>query len=661
MKNRIHTPILILFVLLVTLGCADENATPSPAQESEEENSVQLDAPEEPSEGQSDACSGEFCDSPYGCLSDEDCSSLVSKAPACTIARCEASGACVLEEDPTPGCQPEPQPDNAICTLSGEFGERVICPISVARETALVPGPSLLNFTIDYPGEVAKAVTLKSIPCGAIEECEAILVTDSSLGETGTITLNPTSLEEWEGKAALALSSGSPDVFLTEKTVNDGDTVLLALEMELTASLATPVWVTLSNPTAGGPPGADLSARVEESVVVISGEPLVSSCDPEVDPDCGDLPENAACVLSGTTGQELTCTIELVRASATAARPMVGEFSVEYDTRLRVIRLEGQSCTLSDCTPIPVPGAALESGHTVTLAPGTVDEWEGLGAVSFLAPIDIPAPLTEAFLDESGEPSENPTLMVITFSAVQDISETGPAGVEIGKESFLGAEGVPVATEIIGNRILISGKEQCPYAPGCGQVAPVPEIPENALCALSGTAGSIVSCPLNLLRESPDVLPVTSLQFNSIYDSSIMKLTDVVAENCYDGVGCFEESVIGVGAASTPTGHTFTTAPLTSDKFDGNVAFILTNIPAPETPITEAYIDGIGTPIGVGVFATLQFELLADIPPGGELLVLTDPDSLLGSHAQSLNEGGDVFTIPITVTEGTMVSGQALP
>ena len=111
---------------------------------------------------------------PYGCSSDEDCSSLLSKAPACTVARCDESGACVLEEDPTPGCQPEPAPENALCVLSGGFGERVICPISVARETALVPGPTSLNFTLDYPGEVVKPVSLKAVPCGTVDGCEGV-------------------------------------------------------------------------------------------------------------------------------------------------------------------------------------------------------------------------------------------------------------------------------------------------------------------------------------------------------------------------------------------------------------------------------------------------------------------------------------------------------
>jgi hypothetical protein len=361
--------------------------------------------------------------------------------------------------------------------------------------------------------------------------------------------------------------------------------------------------------------------------------------------------------LTGVPGEEVRCDVELVRASVNDARPVSGSVGVEYDpTLMTLVRFEAQDCQLDNCTQLNIPEENLATGHSTTMVPADVTDWGGFGTLDFAPPIDKVAPITEVALDETGEPDGAPLFFTAIFVLNVEATPEQPAVMGLGKINFLGAENGALSVTQQEARLIVSGAQQCPFGPGCGGPVIQP-LPTEALCALSGSAGDLVDCPLRLVRNDSQSLPATNLQFGLQYDTSIASFNGVFGENCYDEIGCFEESVVGPGAKTLPTGHSFTTAPLSPENWDGNVLFLLSNLSNPAGAITDAYQDLNGANIGETAFALARFQLQIDIPIDGPLYVNYDPSLFSGSAALPLEAGGQVYEVPLSAVNGTMVSG----
>lgn len=662
--------LFLSFSLVAFLGCSDGDSSSSTLAEGESDSLARGADSTGSSDGgtqtSTDAvdpelpCSGDECDEFHFCKSDSDCAFLEDELPACSKAVCQdESNICEVAEDTTPGCLNDPAPDNGLCAAEGAEGELIRCPLRVAQANALVPGPTTLSLTLQYPSSLLRFEHMVHYPCGSNTDCDAVAVPENALSSGATLTLKPGESAEWEGLGLITLEApeNAPDTLITEAIVGGENDLLLEVVFSLPAAVEVPVWATLTNPTAQGLPGSALTATYNEGVLVIDGDPVAGPCDPAVDDNCPEPVANMACPLFGIAGEEIRCDIEVVRKSDADGRPVSGNVSFSFEPgSATLVRFEAQDCTLSECTGLTIPPDLMATGHGVLLNPTDVLTWSGGGTITFAAPIQGVVPLTEVALNADGEPDGMATLFTALFVLTIDTPQSASSAVSFSASSFVGGEGLPLTTSYEGNRILIQGKEQCPFAEGCGVVEPGP-MPEDALCALSGPADSIVDCPLNLVRGQETYLSATALQFGVVYDPTIAVLEGVFDENCYEGIGCFEESVVGAGAKSNGTGHSFTTAPLSPEAWEGSVFFIVTNLSLPSQTVTDAYVDTDGTVIGESQFGIARFRMLSDIDPAGPLYFSMIPDDAIGSAALSQEDGGQVYSLSLTSQNQTLFTG----
>lgn len=139
------------------------------------------------------------------------------------------------------------------------------------------------------------------------------------------------------------------------------------------------------------------------------------------------------------------------------------------------------------------------------------------------------------------------------------------------------------------------------------------------LCTISGAAGQIVQCPLRLASAKASLPTAAALQFKIAWDASRAKIKPFEDTFCWEGT-CYPIQhptcdQTGCTMGSLDTGHTLSIAPQNFSAWQGQGVMIIVNMGDPTIPLTSAYMNATGAPVGTDTtFLTASFELLQEVP-----------------------------------------------
>ena len=179
-------------------------------------------------------------------------------------------------------------------------------------------------------------------------------------------------------------------------------------------------------------------------------------------------------------------------------------------------------------------------------------------------------------------------------------------------------------------------------------------LPANTVCALSGSAGESIACPLEVVATSADSPLVSGLQFNLVWDAAVVKIDNLYDNICFAGAGCFDLPMIAESNCLS-TGHCISAAPQAPGDWDGTAGMIFVHLSEPWTPVSEAFFAADGSGSGEPRGVTIQAELLADVT--GEPSAMTI-DDITAASQQDLGDGGAVYTLDASMQDGRIVSGE---
>ena len=138
-------------------------------------------------------------------------------------------------------------------------------------------------------------------------------------------------------------------------------------------------------------------------------------------------------------------------------------------------------------------------------------------------------------------------------------------------------------------------------------------------CTLTGAAGEIASCAIDLARLE-DSSPAVGLAFGIDYEGANVHLDTILAPWC-KGVVCGTSSIPTDTSSLESTGHTVFLEPNDPAAWAGEVAVEILHISSPAAAINDAWIDGDSLAGGPPALFVLKFELQADV--AGEPVLLT--------------------------------------
>jgi hypothetical protein len=163
----------------------------------------------------------------------------------------------------------------------------------------------------------------------------------------------------------------------------------------------------------------------------------------------------------------------------------------------------------------------------------------------------------------------------------------------------------------------------------CVPGAPDPGCGASAWCEISGAAGSTFDCPIEIAaisqaKLSPSHSQATGLQFEILFDTTLVSPVNFFSDICFPAAGCFELAVSGAGSFPLSSGHSFSINPnpVTAWNAGGKGGVVIVNLSNPSAPLTNAYLDADGTTVvGTADFALLRFTLDQDIDPATPALI----------------------------------------
>ncbi|NUN13438.1 MAG: hypothetical protein HUU55_07365 [Myxococcales bacterium] len=142
--------------------------------------------------------------------------------------------------------------------------------------------------------------------------------------------------------------------------------------------------------------------------------------------------------------------------------------------------------------------------------------------------------------------------------------------------------------------------------PGC-------DLPPNAFCAIAGSAGVEVVCPLQLARVNEQTPLPAALQFTTTFDPTKVAIVRFQDEICFGAANCFDVDV--PPNQLYPTGHTVNINPVVPANWLGSGSMVIANLTDPTKGITEAYLDNAGQMVGDALFMEAVVTPVVDIDP----------------------------------------------
>ena len=151
------------------------------------------------------------------------------------------------------------------------------------------------------------------------------------------------------------------------------------------------------------------------------------------DSECLGGDSNVHCLFSGPAGAVVQCPLRIVRESDSAPTPSGLEFSLAYaDSQTSILGMKDEACFAPDlCFAFNVPPANIvPQGHAVSLDPNVFADWQGAGVI-ILANFtgsgeESPNPITEAYLDASGEVVGEDQVAYFLFELDEDVAASTP-------------------------------------------------------------------------------------------------------------------------------------------------------------------------------------------------------------------------------------------
>jgi hypothetical protein len=179
----------------------------------------------------------------------------------------------------------------------------------------------------------------------------------------------------------------------------------------------------------------------------------------------------------------------------------------------------------------------------------------------------------------------------------------------------------------------------------CGR----PELPPGVLCALSGPAGSVQTCPLCVASTADDASHAQALMGVVKYDPAKAKLQAVTVINCLPSGTCLENSNAD---PTLLTGQKFFRSPANANLAKGDVALAIMPTSNLNMPLSNAKSDGAGTiTSGTANIASFRFVLNSDIPAETPVFVTSSDFTLADAAGRELG---------VHVAGGVATAGSAL-
>ena len=411
--------------------------------------------------------------------------------------------------------------------------------------------------------------------------------------------------------------------------------------------------------------------------------------------DCGACPSADWCKLSGSSGAEVTCLLELAAAGAAQAKATGAEFILNFDgAKVDFTKFHDEFCMGENCMPWDTPpqGTIQPTGHTIT---SNVQSPGKLKVVIYHG--SAPAtPMTQAYLSGQNVVGDAELVELVftlktTISAGQavQVSLTGLKATDAdanpltmtftdgllvtsdaGGDPFCGDQvcnGAETCTtcaadcgDCCGDGVCkngetcttcaadcgvcpVCGDGQCNGAETCGTCeADCGACPSGDWCKLSGSSGAEVSCQLELAATSAASPKATGAELVMNFDASKVDFTRFHDEFCI-GQTCMPWDTPPQGTIQ-PTGHTLTF----NEQLAGKIKVVMYHGSVPATPLTQAYMSGQSV-VGDAELVELVFTLKTTISEGQPV-----PVTLNGLKAT------DASANPLTMTfqDGVLVTAQ---
>ena len=169
--------------------------------------------------------------------------------------------------------------------------------------------------------------------------------------------------------------------------------------------------------------------------------------------------------------------------------------------------------------------------------------------------------------------------------------------------------------------------DTCSTSKGC-EHALIPGCASGFVCELSGSAGTIIECPLRVARGAATDPAPSGGDVKLSWDDAAAALVDLTDEFCV-GQACFPFDLIvceddGTGCSMQkvePSGHDLVLVPDQKAAWTSWVTLLLFHGSAPGKPITHAIVSGTASTGGDPEVLMLHFELLTDVPAGDPVQV----------------------------------------
>lgn len=191
-----------------------------------------------------------------------------------------------------------------------------------------------------------------------------------------------------------------------------------------------------------------------------------------------------------------------------------------------------------------------------------------------------------------------------------------------------------------------------------------PNLPAGCLCAVHGTAGSIVTCPIGVASTSQPIHRATMMSGELTFDATSVSLNQLTTILCFTTPSlpspfCAPVSVVGTASFPLSTGHTMTAWPQLASA-NGELRFVLINLSKTPAMLSNAETDGQGTVTsGAPVILTIHVKLSTDVPQTEPVLLCLEKLSAsdgTGRRVGAYVSGGIVTTTgPLADPAGTHV------
>lgn len=193
-----------------------------------------------------------------------------------------------------------------------------------------------------------------------------------------------------------------------------------------------------------------------------------------------------------------------------------------------------------------------------------------------------------------------------------------------------------------------------------GTSSPAEASGSGVVCTLTGNAGDVIECPLQLAATDLNQAKAAALQIEFTYPPLVVQF------NLFsDGEFCLPGACIPWTLpdpqTSLQSGHSLSTSPADPSDWAGAATLVLANLTNPTQSLTDAYLfqsDMVGDP----VFMTASFTLLEDAPANAPAQIVLNGVIASGSSGQPLGtslEGSPAVIYTTTQPTGCGKTGNA--